>query len=240
MKRFILLLSLMCFVFGMQAQNKSKARRGTYVKRAAITKRTSTPKVHKITPMTRDQISEYTKHMVDSIQMDGTNWESIIKLPGLTKTDIYRFAKEYMSKAFTNWAKNVQIDDSENGKIVCIAVMQTIATKRISSMDGNSCVEVFNGNTKQTLTLDIKDERVRVRGEGFTWTGKATLYIGNTSCDPSYYYGEGMLTMSMLIEDKDHLVEGKAKFCEVLRLGALQYLTELRNYALKAKLDDDF
>ena len=109
--------------------------------------------------MTRDQISEYTKHMVDSIQMDGTNWESIIKLPGLTKTDIYRFAKEYMSKAFTNWAKNVQIDDSENGKIVCIAVMQTIATKRISSMDGNSCVEVFNGNTKQTLTLDIKDEK---------------------------------------------------------------------------------
>lgn len=50
MKRFILLLSLMCFVFGMQAQNKSKVRRGTSVKRTTITKRVSTPEVHKITP----------------------------------------------------------------------------------------------------------------------------------------------------------------------------------------------
>lgn len=190
--------------------------------------------------MTSEQVAEYTKHMVDSVKMEGSNWESILILPGLTKNEIYRFAKEYMSKNFTNWAKNIQLDDVENGKIVCMGALQTTVVKKMNPIDGKNCAEVFNGNTKQTLTLDIKDEKVRVRGEGFAWTGKATLFIGNTSCDPSYYYGEGMLTMSMFIEDKDHLVEGKAKICEALRLGALLYLTGLRNYALKAKLDDDF
>ena len=49
----------------------------------------------------------------------------------------------------------------------------------MNPIDGKNCAEVFNGNTRQTLTLDIKDEKVRVRGEGFAWTGKSTFYIEN-------------------------------------------------------------
>ena len=42
--------------------------------------------------MTSEQVTEYTKHMVDSVKMEGSNWESILILPGLTKNEIYRFA----------------------------------------------------------------------------------------------------------------------------------------------------
>lgn len=190
--------------------------------------------------MTSEQVTEYTKHMVDSVKMEGSNWESILILPGLTKNEIYRFAKEYMCKSFINWTKNVQLDEAQNGKIVCMGALQTIVVKKMNPIDGTNCAEVFNGNTRQTLTLDIKDEKVRVRGEGFAWTGKATFYMGNMSCDPSSYYGEGLLTMSMLIGEEKNIAGGETMCCDALRLGVLQYLTGLRNYALKAKLDDDF
>lgn len=240
MKKLILLLSLMCFVFGIQAQNRRQGVRSTTVKKTAVAKRTRTSEVKKIVPMTSEQVTEYTKHMVDSVKMEGSNWESILILPGLTKNEIYRFAKEYMSKTFTNWARNIQIDEVENGKIVCMGALQTIVVKKMNPIDGKNCAEIFNGNTRQTLTLDIKDEKVRVRGEGFAWTGKSTFYIENMSCDPSYYHGEGLLTMSMLIGEDKNVAGGETMCCDALRLGVLQYLTELRNYALKAKLDDDF
>lgn len=240
MKKIILLLSLISFVFGMQAQNRKQGVKKTTVRKATIAKKTTTSEVHKIVPMTNEQITEYTKHMVDSVKMDGSNWESILILPGLTKNEIYRFSKEYMSKVFTNWAKNISLDEMENGKIVCMGALQTVVVKKMNPMDGRNCAEIFNGNTRQTLTLDIKDEKVRVRGEGFAWTGKATFYIENMSCDPSYYHGEGLLTMSMLVgKDKD-VAGGNKICCDALRLGVLQYLTGLRNYVLKAKLDDDF
>lgn len=63
---------------------------------------------------------------------------------------------------------------------------------------------------------------------------------GGKSSSLSNYYGEGMLTMSMMVGGKNDLAGGEKKFCESLRIGVLQYLTGLRNYALKAKLDDDF
>ena len=46
--------------------------------------------------------------------------------------------------------------------------------------------------------------------------------------------------MSVLAGGKNDAASGEAKFSESLRIGALEYLTGLRNYALKAKLDDDF
>lgn len=240
MKKFILLLSLMCFVFGLQAQNRRQGVKRTIVKKTTVAKKTMTSEVKKIVPMTSEQVTEYTKHMVDSVKMEGSNWESILILPGLTKNEIYRFAKEYICKSFINWTKNVQLDEAQNGKIVCMGALQTIVVKKMNPIDGSNCAEVFNGNTRQTLTLDIKDEKVRVRGEGFAWTGKATFYMGNMSCDPSYYYGEGLLTMSMLIGEEKNIAGGETMCCDALRLGVLQYLTGLRNYALKAKLDDDF
>lgn len=240
MKKFILLLSLMCFVFGLQAQNRRQGVKRTIVKKTTVAKKTMTSEVKKIVPMTSEQVTEYTKHMVDSVKMEGSNWESILILPGLTKNEIYRFAKEYICKSFINWTKNVQLDEAQNGKIVCMGALQTIVVKKMNPIDGSNCAEVFNGNTRQTLTLDIKDEKVRVRGEGFAWTGKATFYMGNMSCDPSYYYGEGLLTMSMLIGEEKNIAGGETMCCDALRLGVLQYLTGLRNYALKAKLNDDF
>lgn len=230
----------MCFVFGLQAQNRRQGVKRTIVKKTTVAKKTMTSEVKKIVPMTSEQVTEYTKHMVDSVKMEGSNWESILILPCLTKNEIYRFAKEYMCKSFINWTKNVQLDEAQNGKIVCMGALQTIVVKKMNPIDGTNCAEVFNGNTRQTLTLDIKDEKVRVRGEGFAWTGKATFYMGNMSCDPSYYYGEGLLTMSMLIGEEKNIAGGETMCCDALRLGVLQYLTGLRNYALKAKLDDDF
>ena len=145
-----------------------------------------------------------------------------------------------MGKTFTNWAKNVQIDDAENGKIVCMGAMQTIVTKEEMPINGSKSFVIYNGNTRQTLTLDIKDERVRVRGEGFAWSGKSRIHAAGDSQTLSSYFGESLLTMSVLAGGKNDVASGEAKFCESLRIGALEYLTGLRNYALKAKLDDDF
>lgn len=231
----------MCLVLSTEAQTKGNVRRTTPVRKTTVVKKTPVPEVHKIVPMTKEQVSEYTKHLVDSLQMDGANWERILPLPGLTKAEIYRFAKEYMGKTFTNWTKNVQIDDVENGKIVCMGAMQTIVTNEEIPVGNQRCFTIYNGVTRQTLTLDIKDEKVRVRGEGFSWSGKSSLRLeGGKSSSLSNYYGEGMLTMSMMVGGKNDLAGGEKKFCESLRIGVLQYLTGLRNYALKAKLDDDF
>ena len=93
MKKLILLLSLMCFVFGIQAQNRRQGVRSTTVKKTAVAKKTRTSEVKKIVPMTSEQVTEYTKHMVDTVKMEGSNWESILILPGLTKNEIYRFVK---------------------------------------------------------------------------------------------------------------------------------------------------
>lgn len=240
MKRIVLFLSFLCLVLSTEAQTKGNVRRTTPVRKTTVAKKTPAPEVHKIVPMTKEQVAEYTKHMVDSLQMNGTSWERVLPLPGLTKAEIYRFAKEYMGKTYTNWSRNVQIDDAENGKIVCMGVFQTIVKKEEMPVDGNKCFTVFNGNTRQTLTLDIKDEKVRVRGEGFAWSGKDRIYLKGTSETLSTYYSEGLLTMSMLVGGKEDLAGGEAKFCESLRIGVLEYLTELRNYALKAKLDNDF
>ena len=92
MKKLILLLFLMCFVSGIQAQNRRQGVRSTTVKKTAVAKKTRTSEVKKIVPMTSEQVAEYTKHMVDSVKMEGSNWESILILPGLTKNEIYRFA----------------------------------------------------------------------------------------------------------------------------------------------------
>ena len=46
--------------------------------------------------------------------------------------------------------------------------------------------------------------------------------------------------MGMLIGEDKNVAGGETMCCNALRLGVLQYLTGLRNYALKAKLDDDF
>lgn len=240
MKRIVLFLSFMCLVLSTEAQTKGNVRRTTPVRKTTVVKKTPTPEVHKIVPMTKEQVAEYTKHMVDSLQMDGTSWERILPLPGLTKAEIYRFAKEYMGKTFTNWAKNVQIDDAENGKIVCMGAMQTIVKKEEMPINGSKSFVIYNGITRQTLTLDIKDERVRVRGEGFAWSGKSRIYAAGDSQTLSSYFGESLLTMSVLAGGKNDAASGEAKFSESLRIGALEYLTGLRNYALKAKLDDDF
>lgn len=240
MKRIVFFISFMCIVLSTEAQTKGSARRTT-VRKTAVVKQTPISEVYKIVPMTKDEVAEYTKHMVDSLQMNSVNWERVLPLPGLTKAEIYRFAKEYMAKTFTNWAKNIQIDDAENGKIVCMGSMQTIVTNEEAPVDKQRCFTIYNGVTRQTLTLDIKDEKVRVRGEGFSWFGKSSIRIeGGESSSLSNYYGEGMLTMSMMVGGKNDLAGGEKKFCESLRLGVLQYLTGLRNYALKAKLDDDF
>ena len=239
MKRFILFLSLLCLVLCAEAQTKSNVRKNEPVRKTTVQK-SAKQEVHKIVPMTKEQVAAYTKNMVDSLQMDGSNWERVLPLPGLTKAEIYRFAKEYMSKAFTNWARNVQIDDAENGKIVCMGAMRTTVIKEELPIDGSKCFVIYNGNTRQTLTLDIKDERVRVRGEGFAWIGKSRIHSGGASTTLSSYYGESLLTMSMLVGGKDDLASGEAKLCESLRIGVFEYLTGLRNYALKAKLDDDF
>lgn len=107
-------------------------------------------------------------------------------------------------------------------------------------INGSKSFVIYNGNTRQTLTLDIKDERVRVRGEGFAWSGKSRIYAAGDSQTLSSYFGESLLTMSVLAGGKNDAASGEAKFSESLRIGALEYLTGLRNYALKAKLDDDF
>lgn len=230
----------MCLVLSTEAQTKGNVRRTTPVRKTTVVKKATMPEVHKIVPMTKEQVAEYTKHMVDSLQMNSTSWERVLPLPGLTKAEIYRFAKEYMGKTYTNWARNVQIDDAENGKIVCMGAFQTIVKKEEMPVNGNKCFTVFNGNTRQTLTLDIKDEKVRVRGEGFSWSGTDRIYLNGTSETLSTYYSEGLLTMSMLVGGEKDLAGGEARFCESLRIGVLQYLTGLRNYALKAKLDNDF
>ena len=47
------------------------------------------------------------------------------------------------------------------------------------------------------------------------------------------------MVINTIGEDKN-VAGGETMCCDALRLGVLQYLTGLRNYALKAKLDDDF
>lgn len=76
----------MCFAFGIQAQNRRHGVRSATVKKTAVAKKARTPEVKKIVPMTSEQVTEYTKHMVDTVKMEGSNWESILILPGLTKT----------------------------------------------------------------------------------------------------------------------------------------------------------
>lgn len=240
MKRIVLFLSLLCLVLNSEAQTKGNVRRATPAKKTTVVEKAPVQEIHKIVPMTKEQVADYTTHMVDSLQMNGPNWERILPLPGLTKAEIYRFSKEYMGKTYANWARNVQIDDAENGKIVCAGVFQTIVEKEERPINGSKSYSVFNGNTRQILTLDIKDEKVRVRGEGFAWSGKDRLYMNGNSTTISTYYSEGLLTMSMLVGGEKDLAGGEAKLCKSLRIGVLKYLTGLRNYALMAKLDDDF
>ena len=47
MKKFILLLSLMCFVFGLQAQNRRHGVKRTIVKKTTVAKKTMTSEVKK-------------------------------------------------------------------------------------------------------------------------------------------------------------------------------------------------
>ncbi len=47
MKKLILLLSLMCFVFGIQAQNRRQGVISTTVKKTVVAKKTRTPEVKK-------------------------------------------------------------------------------------------------------------------------------------------------------------------------------------------------
>lgn len=47
MKKLILLLSLMCFVFGIQAQNRIQGVRSTTVKKTAVAKKARTSEVKK-------------------------------------------------------------------------------------------------------------------------------------------------------------------------------------------------
>lgn len=116
-------------------------------------------------------------------------YSGVVKVDSLlTKSMLFSKAREWFAKTYKSAKNVIQLEDSENGKIVGKALMQVYHKALGSNYD--------SGFINYTISIFVKDGRYKYEISNFYHTGQ---YVGNGKRIDDYGPCEGMINTKLKV-----------------------------------------